>query len=99
MFQSLEQSINQEIPPVEGNEALIYLLTRNAVNPFEIEVYKGFSMSLEENSAFLIKFATNSLVYLDICSELRSNGLCLEEQLSSYKTCLQKHAFNEEIKF
>ena len=77
------KALTKKFTPVEGNEALIYLLTRNAVNPFEIEVYKGFSMSLEENSSFLMKFYTNSLVYLDICSEIRSNGLCLEEQLSS----------------
>ena len=85
----MEQALAKKFTPVEGNEAFIYLITRNAVNPFEIEVFKGFNLSSEENSAILKKFdekySSNSLVFVEIIRELNSNGIRLDKLQPSSK--------------
>ena len=77
------KELAKKFTPVVGNEAFIYLITRNAVNPFEIEVFKGFNLSAEENSAivknFVEKYMSNSLVFVEIIRELISIGIRLNE--------------------
>ena len=71
-----------EFTPREGNEALFYLLTRNAVNPFEINVFKGFNLSSSELEATLNKFtqcSAPSLTNMDILYEITSHGLVSKE--------------------
>ena len=58
---------------VQGNEGLLYLLTRSTKDPFDIEVFKQFNLKVDQIITTLKEFmicSTGSLVEKEILEEL-----------------------------
>ena len=58
---------------VQGNEALMYLLTRSAKDPFDIEMFKRFNLTVDQITTTLKEFmicSTGSLMEKEILEEL-----------------------------